>query len=83
MITYKSESNIIPEEWQIEKTCVYHNFNIVEVEKEHGEEKEIAFAYDVNEYTLNEYIELELDKNKASIRVLEDAVCELGEIIGG
>ena len=30
MITYKSESNIMPKEWDIQLTTVYHNYNIVE-----------------------------------------------------
>ena len=83
MKTYKSESNVKPNEWQIEKTCAYHNYNIKEVEKEQQEETTTMYEYDVDEYTLNEYIELKLSDNSTSIKDLEDAVCELGEIIGG
>ena len=81
MKTYKSSSMIIPKEWDIEScpTLVYHNFNVVENETEEG----IVYSYDVEEYTSKEYIEYLQNKNATSIKDLEDAVCELGEIIGG
>ena len=83
MTTYKSESNIKPNEWQVEKTCVYHNYNIKEKKKESEAGETISYVYDVDEYTLNEYVQYQLANNATSIKDLEDAVCEIGEIIGG
>lgn len=77
MKTYKSESNLIPVEWDIQQSNVYHNFNVVEVTRE-AEEPYTVYEYDVEEYTLQEYSTMQ----KQSISDLEDAVLELGELIG-
>lgn len=83
MKNYKSESTVRPQEW--DKTSspdrVYHNENVVEVPA--TEETPVMYKYDVTEYTTQEYIEYLETVNKNSIADLEDAVLELGEIIGG
>ena len=54
MKTYKSESNIRPDELQIEKSFVYVNYNVekVEVKDPVSEEVSIKYVYDVDEYIL-------------------------------
>lgn len=71
MLTYKSESNIQPKEWDIELSCVYHNQNVTRHRKTNEEGKyEYYYEYDVDEYTLHEYIELQskgIEKNNALV----------------
>lgn len=76
MKTYKSESNVMPAEWQEELTTVYHNENIIEVKKESEEEVTTVFEYDVTEYTKEEYL---LMKNKEQDNAIDDILVALLE----
>lgn len=69
MVTYKSESNVKPDEWVIDVDTVYHNYNITESEKadEMSEETTTIYSYDVDEYTNQEYIQNQLAQNTQSI----------------
>lgn len=78
MKAYKSESNVLPNEWDIGVSTVYHNFNVEQKEKE-GEETSFIYVYDVEEFTLQEYS----NRQQQSINDLENAVIELAELIGG
>lgn len=61
MRTYKSESDNIPIEWDTtsSKRVVYHNYNVKQIERRDdiaGEaEPRIAYVYDVDEYSKDEY----------------------------
>lgn len=74
MKTYKSESDIIPMEWDTtsSRRVVYHNYNVEQVERFDdidGEEKvpRIVYTYDVDEYTKEEYKTYQIEKNRADI----------------
>lgn len=69
MVTYKSESNVKPQEWVIDVDSVYHNYNIVELTrtKEETEEETTIYTYDVEQYTLQEYTTKQLAQNTQSI----------------
>lgn len=74
MKTYKSESNIRPDELQIEKSFVYVNYNVekVEVKDPVSEEVSIKYVYDVDEYTKDEYI---LMVSKQNSDTIDDILC--------
>ena len=76
MKTYKSESNIRPDELQIEKSFVYANYNVekVEVKDPVYEEVSIKYVYDVDEYTKDEYI---LMVSKQNSDTIDDILCVL------
>ena len=76
MKTYKSESNIRPDELQIEKSFVYVNYNVekVEVKDPISEEVSIKYVYDVDEYTKDEYI---LMVSKQNSDTIDDILCVL------
>ena len=76
MKTYKSESNIRPDELQIEKSFVYVNYNVekVEVKDPVCEEVSIKCVYDVDEYTKDEYI---LMVSKQNSDTIDDILCVL------
>ena len=76
MKTYKSESNIRPDELQIEKSFVYINYNVekVEVKDPVSEEVSIKYVYDVDEYTKDEYI---LMVSKQNSDTIDDILCVL------
>ena len=76
MKTYKSESNIRPDEFQIEKSFVYVNYNVEEVEVKDpvSEEVSIKYVYDVDEYTKDEYI---LMVSKQNSDTIDDILCVL------
>ena len=76
MKTYKSESNIRPDELQIEKSFVYVNYNVekVEVKDPISEEVSIKYVYDVDEYTKDEYI---LMVSKQNGDTIDDILCVL------
>lgn len=76
MKTYKSESNIRPDELQIEKSFVYVNYNVekVEVKDPVSEEVSIKYVYDVDEYTKDEYI---LMVSKQNSDTIDDILCVL------
>lgn len=78
MKTYVSESNIKPVEWQLEKTRVYHNTNVVEAERQiDAETVEKYFKYDVSEMTYDEY---NLLLNKSNSEAIDEIVIAmLGE----
>ncbi len=67
MRTYKSESNVIPAELVVSVDTVYHNYNVVEKEKEDEQGKTTYYEYDVDEYTCQEYILSQLKENGQSI----------------
>ncbi len=68
MKTYKSESNIKPNELDINVDTVYHNYNIVETTRKDEEGNEtIFYEYDVDEYTTQEYIQNNVASNKQLI----------------
>lgn len=66
MKTYRSESNLKPPEWQFEMTTVYHNTNVIEKVIE-GLKNETTFAYDTEEYSLEEYNLMANRKNSEAI----------------
>lgn len=74
MKTYKSESNIRPDELQIEKSFVYMNYNVVEEEVKDlaTEELSTKYIYDVDEYTKDEYI---LMVEKQNSDTIDDILC--------
>ena len=74
MKTYKSESNIRPDELQIEKSFVYVNYNVekVEVKDPVSEEVSFKYVYDVDEYTKDEYI---LMVSKQNSDTIDDILC--------
>lgn len=76
MKTYKSESNIRPDELQIEKSFVYVNYNVekAEVKDPVSEEVSIKYVYDVDEYTKDEYI---LMVSKQNSDTIDDILCVL------
>ena len=76
MKTYKSESNIRPDELQIEKSFVYVNYNVekVEVKDPVSEEVSIKYVYDVDEYTKDAYI---LMVSKQNSDTIDDILCVL------
>ena len=76
MKTYKSESNIRPDELQIEKSFVYVNYNVEEVEVKDpvSEEVSIKYVYDVDEYAKDEYI---LMVSKQNSDTIDDILCVL------
>ena len=76
MKTYKSESNIRPDELQIEKSFVYVNYNVekIEVKDPVSEEVSIKYVYDVDEYTKDEYI---LMVSKQNSDTIDDILCVL------
>ena len=63
MKTYKSQSNIKPNDLDINVDTVYRNYNVVEKTNENG----VYYEYDVDEYTTQEYIVKELEQNTKSI----------------
>lgn len=68
MKTYKSESNVKPNELDINVDTVYHNYNIVETTRKDEEGNEtIFYEYDVDEYTTQEYIQNNVASNKQLI----------------
>lgn len=74
MKTYKSESNIRPDELQIEKSFVYVNYNVVEEEVKDPATEELStkYIYDVDEYTKDEYI---LMVEKQNSDTIDDILC--------
>lgn len=74
MKTYKSESNIRPDELQIEKSFVYVNYNVVEEEVKDPATEELGtkYIYDVDEYTKDEYI---LMVEKQNSDTIDDILC--------
>ena len=77
MRTYVSQSNLRPKEWQLEKSTVYHNTNIVECEKEADKGTEKYFEYNVTEYTYEEY---NIYLNKVNSDAIDEIVISmLGE----
>ena len=67
MRTYKSESNIKPNSLDVNVDTVYRNYNIVEKQKEDEQGKTTYYEYNVDEYTCQEYILLQLEENGQSI----------------
>ena len=75
MRTYKSESNIKPIELNINIDTVYHNYNVVEKTREREEDiSETYFEYDVDEYTIQEYIQDGVATNK---QLIDDVIVAL------
>lgn len=75
MRTYKSESNIKPNELDINVDTVYHNYNVVEKTREREEGiSETYFEYDVDEYTVQEYIQDGVATNK---QLIDDVIVAL------
>ena len=63
MKKYKSQSAIIPSEWDLDssETCVYHNYNITNQENDDV----IMYNYEVDEYTRQEYESMVLAQTRA------------------
>lgn len=69
MKTYKSESNVKPNELDINVDTVYRNYNITETTREDEEGNSTTFyEYDVDEYTYEEYIQTSVASNEALIK---------------
>ena len=79
MITKRSESTVIPEEWDLisSPNVVYHNFNIVELEA--TDDLPRRYVYDVEIYTMPEYQQYANHKQNN----IEAALIELAAIVGG
>ena len=68
MKTYKSESNVKPNELDINVDTVYRNYNIVETAKKDEEGNTTTFyEYDVDEYPIQEYVQTNVVTNKTLI----------------
>lgn len=68
MKTYKSESNVKPNELDINVDTVYRNYNIVETTRKDEEGNTTTFyEYDVDEYPIQEYVQTNVVTNKALI----------------
>lgn len=75
MKTYKSESNIKPNELDTNVDTVYRNYNIIEKTREREEGiSETYFEYDVDEYTIQEYIQDGVATNK---QLIDDVIVAL------
>lgn len=63
MKKYKSQSAIMPNEWDLDssESCVYNNYNITV----HENEGVIMYNYDVDEYTRKEYDSIVLAQTRA------------------
>lgn len=63
MKKYKSQSAIMPSEWDLDssETCVYHNYNITSQEKGGV----TMYDYYVDEYTRREYDSMVLAQTRA------------------
>ena len=79
MITKKSESTVVPIEWDLISSpdVVYHNYNIVQLES--TDDLPLRYAYDVDIYTLSEYQQYANQKQNN----IEAALIELAAIVGG
>ena len=62
MKTYKSQSTVLPLEWDTtsSETTVYHNENVVVTEA--TETSPVMYNYDVTEYTKSEYQDYKIAK---------------------
>lgn len=62
MKTYKSQSTVLPLEWDAtsSETTVYHNENVVVTEA--TERSPVMYNYDVTEYTKSEYQDYKIAK---------------------
>lgn len=68
MKTYKSESNVKPNELDINVDTVYRNYNIVETTRKDEEGNATTFyEYDVDEYPIQEYVQTNVVTNKTLI----------------
>lgn len=68
MKTYKSESNVKPNELDINVDTVYRNYNIVETTRKDEEGNTTTFyEYDVDEYPIQEYVQTNVVTNKTLI----------------
>ena len=74
MKTYTSSSTVKPPAWDTEssKVVVYHNYNIREIPA--TEEIPLMYAYDVDEYTKQEY------KDEIEPQYARAAMILLGEV---
>lgn len=63
MKKYKSQSAIMPNDWDLysSETCVYHNYNI----DSQDNDGVIMYFYDVEEYTRREYDSIILAQTRA------------------
>ena len=77
MKTYKSQSAIMPNEWDLDssETCVYHNYNVLVIPPtEYSPE---MYEYTVDEYTKEEYHSYKLHKASEENEMLMVALAEL------
>ena len=63
MKKYKSQSAIMPNEWDLDssETCVYHNYNTTSQDNDGI----VMYFYDVEEYTRREYDSIILAQTRA------------------
>lgn len=63
MKKYKSQSTIMPNEWDLDssETCVYHNYSITTQENDGV----TMYNYEVDEYTRREYDSMVLAQTRA------------------
>lgn len=68
MNIYKSQSTIIPKEWDIisSSTTVYHNTNVIELPPK-NEGDPIMYEYDVEQYTKAEYESMVVAQTRADV----------------
>ena len=77
MKKYKSQSAIMPNEWDLDssETCVYHNYNIITVPAMEGSPE--MYEYMVDEYTKEEYYNYKFQQQDAENEMLMIALAEL------
>lgn len=72
MKKYRSESTVMPPEWDktSSETSVYHNTDITVVPA--SGDKPLMYAYNVEEFTRSEYLEYENENLQQSVNALWD-----------
>ena len=88
MIDYgKQKSTVRPEELELTETKVFVNSNITEVNEDEtdGQPGFTGYEFDLIEYTKDEYIKIQAEKNAALEQHVTDtqlALCEVYELMG-
>ena len=87
MIEYgKQKSTVRPEELELTETKVFVNSNITEVNEDEtdGQQGFTGYEFDLIEYTKDEYIKIQAEKNAALEQQVTDtqlALCDVYEML--
>ena len=87
MIDYgKQKSTVRPEELELTETKVFVNSNITEVNEDEtdGQQGFTGYEFDLIEYTKDEYIKIQAEKNVALEQQVTDtqlALCDVYEML--